>query len=312
MKSGPLLFCFLMIYVSSLEGQMDSATQASIIKSLSEFRSELLKDTQSVIAYGVVVHENAKLNWDSINDRHTYYFNDEILYNFQEYNRRKLANLYGKNNILTQMNIDIQKVKSANRYLVSANYFGLVENAYPFNINKKLTLLKELEFYNIQKGDTIYDFSTGIICFAPLLCSIYPNLTIYQFAPWLHDHEIKENSLINYFDCFKDSSRIVIIDTDLRFRKNNIPQYKKVFFNWPIGYSDTPLKVLKNTNNILRKDGYLFFTQYKRWLHNEIEQPKFFPREKLIKLTSKAGLKIISELQLDSKVIYKCVKAETN
>jgi len=312
MKSGPLLFCFLMIYVSSLEGQMDSATQASIIKSLSEFRSELLKDTQSVIAYGVVVHENAKLNWDSINNRNTYYFNDEILYNFQEYNRRKLANLYGKNNILTQMNIDIQKVKSANRYLVSANYFGLVENAYPFNINKKLTLLKELDFYNIQEGDTIFDFATGIMCFAPLLCSIYPNLTIYQFAPWLLENEIKENYLTKHFNSFKDSSSIEIIDPDFKFLKNNIIQFKKVFFNWPIGYSDTPLKVLKNTNNILRKDGYLFFTQYKRWLHNEIKQPKFFPREKLNKLTSKAGLKIISELQLDTKVVYKCVKAETN
>lgn len=312
MKSGMLLFCVLMIYVSKLEGQMDSATKASIIKSLSEFRSELLKDTQSVIAYGVVVLENAKLNWDSINLINTHRIEFYREPDYKKLNRSLLLRLYGENSILTQMNIDVQKVKYENRYLASANYNGLVENAYPFKLTKNPELFKEFEFYDIRSGDTLFDFSEGNLCFAPLVCSFYSKVIVYAYAPWLKENENNDNFIIKHFDCFNDSSHIELTNTDFKNRKNISKRYDKVFVNYPIGYADSPLKLLKNAHNIINKDGYLFFTQSNRWLHNEIRKPKFIPKEDLKKLTSKAGLKIISELELDTKVLYKCIKVETN
>lgn len=304
--------CLLLIASCSLNGQLDSAAKAEVIKSLSLFRSELLKDTNNVIAYGVVVHENSKLNWDSLNYRHTFYVNDDLLYNFPEYNRRSLANLYGNKSILTQMNIDVQKIYFDNRYLASANYYGLLENSYPFNIKMKLDLFDELEFYKIQAGDTILDYYSGFYCFAPMLCSIYPNLFVHQFVAFLESEESKDKYFIRTFKSFKDDSRIEFISINLKKHENPALQYNKVFFNYPIGYYDSPIKIFKKASQLVRSNGIFFFAQYSVWKHNMYPPPYKYSINKLNRILSKSGLKIIDTLTLESKTIYKCVIINSN
>ena len=306
-----ILSCLLLLVSFPLFGQLDSAAKVDVIKSLSLFRSELLKDTNNVIAYGVVVHENAKLNWDSLNYRHTIYVNDDLSYNFPEYNRLSLANRYGNNSILTQMNIDVQKIYYDNRYLASANYYGLVENAYPFNIKKKLDLFDELEFYKIQAGDTILDYYSGFYCFAPMLCSIYPNLLIHLFVPFFESEEYKEKYFIRSFNSFKDSSRTEFTSTHLKKNKTPSLQYNKLFLNSPIGYYDSPIKLLKQARKLVRSNGNLFFAQYAIWMHNQYAPPYRYSTNKLNRILSKSGLKIVETLTLESETIYKCEKIDS-
>ena len=304
--------CLLLIASYSLNGQLDSAAKAEVIKSLSLFRSELLKDTNNVIAYGVVVHENAKLNWDSLNYRHTFYVNENLLFNYPENNRRNLINRYGSNNILTQMNIDLQKINYDNRYLESAINYGLVENAYPFNLNKKLNLFEELNFYNIKANDTILDFDSGLICFAPLLCSIYSDLIVNLFIPYYYNEEFKEKYIIQRFNCFKVSSRIEFITYKFKNKSISPLKFNNLFLTSPIGYYDSPIKIFKNATQLMRADGHLYFAQYKVWKFNQCIQPYKYSANKLNRILSKSGLKIIDTLTLESKTIYKCAKINSN
>lgn len=299
--------CLLLIASCSLNGQLDSAAKAEVIKSLSLFRSELLKDTNNVIAYGVVVHENSKLNWDSLN----YLIEQDPIYyvlNPHANNQEKLELRYGKNSILFKMNIDVQKVLYDNRYLVCANNFSLVENEYPFKLKKDLDIFKELEFYKIKYGDTLFDYGTSNLSFAPMLCSIYPNILFYQFAPWLYEHEINENYIIKNFASFKGSSYIELMYHD--FNSKNIPkiQCEKVFFNYPIEFSETPSIIFKNAYKLLKPKGYFFFNQHAIWNNNETKLPHKFSVNKVNKLISKSGFKLVESLTLNSKTIYKCIK----
>lgn len=303
--------CLLLLVSSPINGQLDSAAKVDVIKRLSLFRSELLKDTNSVIAYGVVVHENSKLNWDKLNYRRTFYINEDLDFNFKELNRRNLEEKYGEKSILTQMNIDVGNVYYENRYLASANYFGLVENAYPFNIRKDLSLFKELEFYDIHSYDSICDYNIGFKCFSPLLCCIYPNLKINLFVPFLKvNTECKENYFIKKFNSFKDSSSIEFVEIEIRKNQTPALTYDKVFMNFPIGYAENPSKQLKVANKILKSDGYLFIAQYSVWMNNECVQPYVYSTEKLNNILSKTGFIIVDTLNLNSKTVYKCIKTK--
>lgn len=303
--------CLLLIVSFPLFGQLDSAAKVDVIKRLSKFRSELLKDTNSVIAYGVVVHENAKLNWDKLNYRSTFYLNEDLKYDFKELNRRNLSEKYGERSILTQMNIDVGKVYYENRYLASASYYGLVENAYPFNIKKDLCLFNELDFYNIRSFDSICDYNPGLKCFSPLLCCIYPNLNINLYVQYLKmDVEFKENYFIRKFNSFKDNSTIEFIEIKIRKNRPAEINYDKVFMNYPIGYAENPSKQLKVANKILKSDGYLFIAQYSVWMNNECVQPYLYSTEKLNNILSKTGFKIVDTLKLNSKTVYKCIKTK--
>ncbi len=226
-------------------------------------------------------------------------------------NQEKVELRYGKNSILAKMNIDVQKVLYDNRYLVSVNNHGLVENVYPFKLKKDLDIIKELEFYKINYGDTIFDYGTSNLSFAPMLCSIYPNILIYQFAPWLYEYEINKNYIIKKFESFKDSTHIELMYQD--FDSKNIPklQCDKVFFNYPIEFLDTPSIVLKNANKFLKPKGYLFFNQYNVWINNQIKVPAKFSANKTNKLINKSGFKLVESLTLNSKIIYKCIKIDS-
>lgn len=190
-----ILSCLLLLVSFPLFGQLDSAAKVDVIKSLSLFRSELLKDTNNVIAYGVVVHENAKLNWDSLNYRHTIYVNDDLSYNFPEYNRLSLANRYGNNSILTQMNIDVQKIYYDNRYLASANYYGLVENAYPFNIKKSWICLMNWNFIRFKLEIQFLIITQGFIVLLQCYVAFIPIYLFTYLFHFLKVKNIKKNTL---------------------------------------------------------------------------------------------------------------------
>jgi len=313
-----ILFSFT-IFIDILSGQensFDSFDSLDLINKLSILRTEFLGDSNDLMAYGVVAIEDAKVNWDSINKvkfKIKYHYTDYTYYNDPiNLNKILLNKIYGENSILTKLNIDVGEVKRQNRFLISSIEFGIIDSFYPFKLKITSDFFNELKFYEINSFDTLLDYDIGYLCFAPILCSIYPNIHFNLAFYNSSDQYLNDSELTNLLTLDKFSTIIQLIITNSNKLHGVNSHFDKIFIQIPLEYYYKPVKTLKEATSYLKKNGFLYFYQNKSPASKGLDQAKSYSPDKISNHLEKSGLKLIEKLELRTKTIYKCIKTDTS
>ena len=305
-----ILISLLFVLNETLFAQENTFDSLPLLERFSELRTAFLSDSTSLLAYGVIAIEDAKVNWDSLY-KHPFkidynYAEYDLIHDVKNFNRIVLTKTYGENSILTKLNIAVEEVKKENRFVISSIQYGILDSFYPFKLKLKSELFSELSFYNINSFDTLLDYDLGYLCFAPIICTVYPS-THFNLAVFLTSNQkITEQELNDFLITDIHKNNIKIKSSRSKNLKGVKSHYHKIFIQYPIEYYKKPTTVFKNAKKYLKKDGFIFIYQYKDPLFKGIYRPNFFTQLKINKLLTKSGLKLIDTLDLPTKTIYKC------
>ncbi len=290
-----------------LYGQMDSVQQINMVRGLAEFRKELLADSNNAIAFGVLSVE-AKRFSESTNSSiiFNYMWPDLYFMDWDEKYPYRYSSYFQNTNIFSKNNVNVDQINNDNHYLRSAINYGFYERTYPFKIRKNKEIELEIDLFNIQKNYQILDYGPGLMCLAPILCSIYDSISIYQAITASGDGYIYSKNFISRFNSFKENSQIIV----KKINHLTVPVftglYDLVIFNYPFQENNNLETVFKATRKALKPNGYMFIMK----MHdcNKFTNPKMhtISTKQLLKALKKSGFIIEKRLDLNCKYVYKC------
>lgn len=286
---------------------MDSLQQINMVRGLAEFRKELLADSNKAIAFGVLSTESKRFSdltkgsiifnymWPDL-----YFMDMDKLYPY------RYSAYFAKTNIFAKNNVNVDQINNENHYLRSSINYGFFERDYPFKIRKNKDIEYEIELLNIKKQDRIFDYGPGMMCLAPILCSIYDSISIYQALTVKDKDSVYSKNFICRFSSFKENSQIIL----KKINELTVPVfnglYDLVIFNCPFENADELETVFKATKKVLKDDGYMFIMQV--YDCNKFAYPKIhtISNIEILKTLKKSGFKVENRLELKCKYVYKC------
>ena len=297
MNRFKLALVYILLVPWSLSSQLDSMHRFKMVSGLSKFRDELMADTCKALAFGVLSAETKRLaEKTSCKLIFNYMWPDLFFMGMDDCNPYRYASAFDEESVFRKMNIHVDQINNENHYLRSAINYGFFEREYPFKINKNIDIEKELGLLQIQMNDRIFDYGPGMMCLAPILCSIYDSIIVYQALTLQDNVYVYIKNFTNKFRSFKSGSKIEL----KKIAHYTFPlfegTYDKIIINYPLQNKDDLTSLFKAAKLALKPNGYLFIMQ----LHacDEITNPimETISNDKIIRKINKSGFIVETRL----------------
>lgn len=307
MNRFKLALVYILLVPWSLSSQLDSMHRFKMVSGLSKFRDELMADTNKALAFGVLSAEAKRIakirNYGPI---FNYMWPDLYFMEMNERYPHRYSSYFDSNSIFSKNNINVDQINNENHYLRSSINYGFYEREYPFKIKNNMDIERELEFLDIQENDCIFDYGPGMMCLAPILCSIYDSITVYQALSGRYFGHVYNDNFISHFNSFKNGSQNLIIE----IAPYTVPVfnglYDLIFINFPIQINFDIDKLIIGIKQSLKKDGNLIIMHLHGCEGPHIQQLETLSYSKILNKLRKSGFTIEKSLDLKCKYLYKC------
>lgn len=307
MNRFKLALVYILLVPWSLSSQLDSMHRFKMVSGLSKFRDELMADTSKTLAFGVLSAETKKIaKLKNLNYIFKSMCPDLYYMDMNEGFPNRYSTYFDTKSIFTLQNINVDQINNENHYLRSSINYGFLERDYPFKIKYNIEIEKELEYLDIQINDRIFDYGPGMMCLAPILCSIYDSITVYQALSGRNLGKVYAENFISQFNSFRNGSQI----KHKKIEHFTVPVfgglYDVIIFNYPFQPNFNLNKLFTATKLALKKDGHLIIMELRDcddFLNPEME---IIPGNTMVKKLKQAGFLVESRLDLKCKYLYKC------
>ena len=205
---------------------------------------------------------------------------------------------YGLTDSISEKNILILE---KNVELINMINIDLLKGKYPFPINPKSELFKELDEYQLKKTDRVGEIGCGDGGMGLFLHITNPDIQLFLNEIDWYQLEIIQSLLDNNTYIY-DSTKIKLIYG--RRKTTNLDNYNldKILIRNTFHHYKKKPQMLKSIKAALKEDGLLFIQE------PTIESetcPKALPKDKIISIITANGFTLVKEVQFEYDYFFK-------
>jgi len=301
---------FLFFSCNILFAQEADSWKLELIKSLSKYRSNLLKIEQNDLRdFITTLNKWKELEPNNIvlND---IIFQSQYAYSIGEYSFKSIAKSakekYPNSKLSHNFTEDELKSIIKNSELADLITWNIINSEYPYKISSDAWFFNEIEFYEIKNDETIAEIGAGKGIFSFLISMTGKNPKIYI-------NEINDN-LLNYIKYhFSKNNLDIDLEKTILIKGGkkgiNIPEkVDKIIIRKSLHHFSKKEKMLTSIKETLKDNGDLYI--YEPLKNKSTTCSQALSGFEIKSILNKNGFTLIKELKLEGSILLKYQKSK--
>jgi ubiquinone/menaquinone biosynthesis C-methylase UbiE len=320
MKKAILACCLMLALSQAAFGQEDKGAMSDLayLEHIAQFRTRLLqKNPESLKALGDLL-ENWKTGvFEGVKEEGLYNLKQRII-NVGLSRRANLEEKLKWISIITRAyqmeralgEKDIQAIQD-NVELLELIGAGLLDDEYPFKLNTKSDLLKELPLYGINEGDKIGEIGAGNGLFSLILSWAFPGVHLSINELELGMMEGLKEKVDSRSDSYNPAFMELFVGT-VESTHMEGKELDKIIIRNTYHHFDNKRAMLASIAQSLKKNGDLFIFENIRssfWKASDYCH-KALTKKRILKVIERNGFHLVSEQLVGEAVLFHFVKKE--
>jgi len=305
-------FLSLLVLLLPYFAQANTQSQQEWIVKISEYRSQIIeKNPQAILDLKTLQDKWLKLGVDSDDVFHfTSYvltYSNAYQYDFEKI-KKKLPKKLPKSKISESFDETDFNALIAGGEIIHLIQIGILESDYPFKLNQKAEIFKELEFYEINSQDRLADIGAGNGQFSFLLHHIYPDATLFitESSYLFHKYiEVQVEKSSHFFD----TKNIEIVFGKKKNCRIEDKKVDKIVIRNSLHHFSRKDEMLQSIKLSLTDNGILFIKEATREMDKDKDIcEKAMHKANIEDVLKKNGFVLVGQMDLSEETVFKYVK----